>query len=232
MELLRDELKAWSQAITHDQSTLSTVQGLWISLAEEYMRVLIHRPGLTFDTTTRPFSECLRICTAACSRIIRLAISLEPRRLAPGVGASLSSLVFQCALMAVFNHCHSESRENTNKDDVVCAISFLNQCVGKTAFARSSQLLAAFSDAGTLLQSLSQAMNGGSIPIVPSSHGNVLIDSALRAGEGAMGEEMQLETSTSMFGLDVDGSGLGELGQLDSLDWIFDFSPEIPPTPR
>lgn len=232
MELLRDELKAWRQSVPHGQSSLSTVQGLWISLAEDYVSVLIHRPGLTFDPTARPFSECLRICTAACTRIIRSATSLATFRFAPGVEASLSSLVFQCALMIIFNHCHTSSEESTSKDDVIRAISFLNQCACNTAFARSPQLLSALSDAEGLLQFLSQAMNGGPSSIASSSHGNSLIDSSLSVGERERGEEMQLETPASMFGMDVDGSGLGELGQLDSLDWIFDFNPEIPPTSR
>ncbi|KAL1873528.1 hypothetical protein Daus18300_003891 [Diaporthe australafricana] len=62
------------------------------------------------------------------------------------------------------------------------------------------------------------------------AHGNGFITSTLSAGEVDMGEEMQLETPASTFGMGVDGSDLGELGQLDSLDWIFDFNPEIPPT--
>lgn len=232
MELLRDELKAWSQSVPHGQSTLSIVQGLWMSLAEDYMSVLIHRPGLTFDPTTRPFAECLRICNAACSRMIHSAMSLTTFRFAPSVGASLSSLIFQCALMIVFNHCHAPAQGDTSKDDVAHAMSFLTQCAGKTTFAHSPQLLAALSDASALLQSLSQGMNGGPASIGPSCQGNVLIDSALSVGERDMGEGMQLETPASMFGMDVDGSGLGELGQLDSLDWIFDFNPEFPPTSR
>lgn len=230
--MLRDELKAWRQSVPHGQSSSSTVQGLWLSLAEDYMSVLIHRPGLTFDPTTRPFSECLRICTAACSRIIRSARSLATFRLAPGVDAALGSLVFQCALMIVFNHCHTSPEEDTSKDDVVRAISFLDQCACKTAFAHSPQLLSALSDAEGLLQFLSQAMNGGPSSLTSSSQGNSLAESSLSAGERQMGEEMQLETPASMFGMDFDGSGLGELGQLDSLDWIFDFNPEIPPTSR
>lgn len=230
--MLRDELKAWKQSVPHGQSSLSTSQGLWMSLAEDYMSVLIHRPGLTFDPTTRPFSDCLRICTAACIRIIRSATSLAAFRLAPGVDASLSSLVFQCALMVVFNHCHTSAEEDTSKDDVVRAISFLNQCACQPDFARSPQLLSALSDAEGLLQFLSQAMNGGTSSIASSSHGNCPTESSLSAGERQTGEGMQLETPASMFGMDVDGSGLGELGQLDSLDWIFDFNPEIPPTSR
>lgn len=190
MEMLRDELKAWSQSVPHSHSTLSTVQGLWMSLAEDYMSVLIHRPGLTFDPTTQPFAECLRICTAACSRIIRSATGLANFRFAPGVDAALTSLVFQCALMVVFHHCHTLSSEHTNKDDVIRAISFLNQCAGKTSFAHSPQLLAALSDAGGLLQSLSQAMNGGLASIAPSNHGNVLTDPSLSAEGTGMGEEM------------------------------------------
>lgn len=231
MESLRDELRAWSQSVPSGQSTLSTAQGLWMSLAENYMSVLIHRPGLTFDPTTRPFAECLRICNAACSRIIHSAMSLSTSQFAPGISASLSSLIFQCALMAVFNHGHGSPQEDTNKDDVVDAVSFLNQCAGKTAFVHSPQLLAALVDAGALLQSLSQAMSGGPTSVAPaSSHGHILIDSAFSAGERDMGDEMQLETPASVFGMDVDGSGLGELGQLDSLDWIFDFNPEFPPS--
>lgn len=228
MELLRDEVKAWSQSFLHGQSTLSTIQGLWMSLAEDYMTVLIHRPGLTFDPTTRPFSECLQICTAACSRIISSATSLANFRFAPGVGASLSSLVFQCALMVVFKHCHTPFQEDAVQDNVVQAVSILNKCADKAAFAHSPHLLAALSDAGGLLQSLSQAMNGGSSSIAPSSHGDVHIDSNLCAGERNMGEQIQLETPASMFGMDIDGSGLGDFGPLDSLDWIFDFTPEIP----
>lgn len=199
-----------------------------MSLAEDYMSVLIHRPGLTFDPNTRPFSECLRICTAACSRIISSAMSLANFRFAPGVGASLSSLVFQCALMVVFNHCHTPFQGNAIKDDVVQAVSFLNKCADKAEYAHSPHLLAALSDAGALLQSLSRAMDGGSSSTAASRHGDVLIDSALCAGERDTGEQMQLETPASMFGMDIDGSGLGDFGQLDSLDWIFDFNPEIP----
>lgn len=232
MELLRDELKAWRQGVPHGQSSLSTVQGLWMSLAEEYLMVLIHRPGLTFDPATRPFSECLRICTASCSRIVHAATSLESFRFAPGVGAPLSSLVFQCALMVVFNHCQASSREDANKDGVFRAISFLTECTGKIVFVRSHQLLAALSDAVGLLHSLSQAINGGPHVSAPLSHDNGLITSTSSAGQVNMGEEMQLETPTSIFGMGVDGSDLGELGLLDSLDWIVDFNPEILPTSR
>lgn len=226
MELLRDELKAWRQGIPHGQST---TQGLWMSLAEDYMSVLIHRPGLTFEPTVRPFSKCLQICTAACSRIIRSATSLACFRHAPGLHASLSSLIFQCALMIVFNHCHPSSREDTDKDDVVRAISFLAKCAGRRAFAHSHQLLAALSEAGSLLQSLLQAINVGPHAIAPPTRGNTLNDSVLNTGEGSIGEEIQMETPGSMFSMDVDGPSLGGLDQLDSLDWIFDFNPELQP---
>lgn len=199
-----------------------------MSLAEEYMSVLIHRPGLTFDPTVRPFSECLQVCTAACSQIIRLATSLASFRHAPGLDASLSSLVFQCALMITFNHCHTSSRKNTHKDDVVRAISFLAQCEGTTAFAHSHKLLAAMSDTRGLLQSLTLVIDGGPHAMAPSNHGNALVNSGLSAGEGIMGEQIQLETPASVFGMDVDGPGLGGLDQLESLDWIFDFNPELP----
>lgn len=232
MEALRDELKAWRQSVPHGQASLSMVQGHWLSLAEDYMSVLIHRPGLTFDPTTQPFSDCLRICTAACIRIIRSATSLESLQFAPGVGALLSSLVFQCALMIFFNRCHASSREGTNTDDVSLAIAFLTRGTGKPFFTRSPQLLAALSDAVGLLQSLSQASHVDPHAITPSSHANALINSTLGAGVGTIGEEVQLETPTSIFDMDVDGSNLGELGQLDSLDWIFDFNPELPPISR
>ena len=230
MELLRDELKAWRQTFPHGQSSLSPMQGLCMSLAEDYMSVLIHRPGLTFDHTVRPFSECLQICTAACSRIIRWAASLLSFPHAPGLEAPLSSLVFQSALMIVFNHCHTSSGESTHKDDVVRAISLLAQCAGRTAFARSHQLLAALSDAGSLLQFLSQTIDSGPHATAASTHGTSLINSALSAREGSMGDEIQTETPASMFGIDVDGPGLGGLDHLDSLDWIFDFNPELPTT--
>lgn len=92
----------------------------------------------------------------------------------------------------------------------------------------SPHLLAALSDAGALLRSLSQAMNGGSSSIGRSSQGDVLIDSALCSGGRDTGEQMQLETPASEFGMDIDGSGFGDFGQFDSLDWIFDFNPGIP----
>lgn len=199
-----------------------------MSLAGDYMSVLIHRPGLTFDPTARPFSECLEICTAACSRIIHSVTSSPSFSCAPGLGAALSSLIFQCAMMILFNHCHT-IRENAHKDDIVRAMSFLADCERRPVFADSHQLRAALSDAGALLRSLSLTIDRGQHATAPSTDRNALTSSALSSDEGITVGEMQMETPASMFGMGVDYSGLVGLDQLDSLDWIFDFNPDLPP---
>lgn len=132
--------------------------------------------------------------------------------------------------MIIFNHCHSSSpREDADKDDVVSAISFLAKCAGRRAFAHSHQVLSALSDAGGLLQSLLQAIDVRPHAIVPPTRGNTLNDSVLSTGERSMGEEIQMETPGSMFSMGVDEPSLGGLDQLDSLDWILDFNPELQP---
>lgn len=208
------------------QST-STAQGPWMSLVGDYLSVLIHRPGLTFDPAAQPFSECLEICTSACSRVIRSAISLGSSPCALDLGAALSSLAFQCALMIVFNHCHT-SRENAHKDDVIRAMSFLAQCERRPAFADSHQLRAALSDGAALLRSLSLTIDRGQHATAASTDRNAVTRPALTSDEGMTLGQMQMEAPASMFSMDVDYSGLVGLGQLDSLDWIFDFNPDLP----
>lgn len=223
MERLRAELGAWRQGCCLQQSagcgggTSSSLssrsgwggEGVWFALAESYIDLLIHRPGLTFDPGTVPFRNCLRICTTACARIIELAVAeLDLSRIIPGIQAPLSSLVFQCALMAVFDHCHSHGQigqigqivsyrpspllllaERTGAADTARAnhqelirraVAFLRQCARHAAFARSHHFLAALSEATRLLQALQ-------MQVIGPAQSSVIDDGGSRGSTGGGG---------------------------------------------
>jgi hypothetical protein len=80
--------------------------GHWLKLLANFCRILIHRPGLTFDRDTVQFRECLIACNSSATAITSLLgdDSIDPRlRIFIPSGPSL---VFQSALLLVFSHCH------------------------------------------------------------------------------------------------------------------------------
>lgn len=227
MERLRAQIGAWRQSCLEngrDGSLSPSRLGPWFSLAKSYIDLLIHRPGLTFGPDSEPFRDCLRICTAASSAIIELVTQLDTSTLITGVKPPLSSLVFQCALMVVFNSCHHSQNEPANMareagELMGRATAFLGQCACQPGFARSHHLLAAWSDATGLLQALVQAIGS------PASIGGSAFGMALDPGQGRMPiEPMHFDEAPSLLGVSIAEPTLDGLDGLESLDWILDYN--------
>ena len=80
----------------------------WLDIMANYALVLIHRPALTFDKTTSCFRESLSIAVKATSAIIQLANASPYHKRALTCVPLGPAVIFQSALMQVFNACLGE----------------------------------------------------------------------------------------------------------------------------
>lgn len=93
----------------------------WLDLMANFALVLIHRPALTFDSTTQRFKESLSICLKACSAIIQLGSTSNIHRRAMTSVPFGAALIFQSSLMPIFHQCIledaglSDNQVNMNK---------------------------------------------------------------------------------------------------------------------
>jgi hypothetical protein len=80
----------------------------WLDLMANYALVLIHRPALTFDQSTSRFRESLNVAVKASATILWLSSSSSFHRKALECAPFGPALVFQSALMQIFNSCLGE----------------------------------------------------------------------------------------------------------------------------
>lgn len=80
----------------------------WLDLMANYALVLIHRPALTFDKRTTRFRESLNVAVKASAAIIRLADCSSFHRRAIDCAPFGPAVIFQSALMQIFNVCLGE----------------------------------------------------------------------------------------------------------------------------
>lgn len=80
----------------------------WLDIMANYVLVFIHRPALTFDKTTSCFRESLSIAIKATSAIIQLANASPYHKRALECAPLGPAVVFQSALMHIFNSCLGE----------------------------------------------------------------------------------------------------------------------------
>jgi hypothetical protein len=157
-----------------------------LPLMSEVARLLIHRPGLTFDRQTLHFRQCLDVCTDACTQIINLASKNVGYKSLNIISPPMCGLIFQSALMHVFYHCHSVDDHcltpASSAGIIQKAIEFLNwtlqsQTIGaqdagdtERALGQAIQLLRAIMQALSVLSKPSSFMAdsiGGGTPEVP-----------------------------------------------------------------
>ncbi|KAH6654224.1 fungal-specific transcription factor domain-containing protein [Truncatella angustata] len=170
---------------------------MWLSLMKNVARLLIYRPGLTFDTTTPQFRECLDVCTRVSFNIVSLLTQAQARELRV-IMPSVYGLVFQCALVHVYYHLpdHSQSPARFSKeesaDHVQRSIDFLRDAVFTHASSRDDAFILTITDSVALLQAISPKVLGCCVSPTAAWH-----DSAY-------------------------GPVLETMNQLESLSWVFD----------
>jgi hypothetical protein len=123
------ELRGWSQNLNsalHLSSSLENVDKAlpkprlqrfldteklmiaWLDIMANYALVLIHRPALTFDQSTPCFRESLNVAVKATSAILWLSSASAFHRKALDCAPFGPAVVFQSALMQIFNSCLGE----------------------------------------------------------------------------------------------------------------------------
>lgn len=116
----------------------------WLDLMANYALVLIHRPALTFDQSSRCFRESLHVAVKASNAILRLASSSTYHRKALDCAPFGPAVVFQSALMRVFNKCLGEfgvlsAEMEAAQTTVREAIQILQDILDKSSTNPSSQ---------------------------------------------------------------------------------------------
>ncbi|KAF7538793.1 hypothetical protein G7054_g2611 [Neopestalotiopsis clavispora] len=198
MERLSAELQSWRQRYMMHSDEISSPPraplknsdlrptNVVLPLMSEVARLLIHRPGLTFDRQTLHFRQCLDVCTDACTQIINLASKNVGYKSLNIISPPMCGLIFQSALMHVFYHCHSVDDHcltpASSAGIIQKAIEFLNwtlqsQTIGaqdagdtERALGQVIQLLRAIMQALSVLSKPSSFMAdsiGGGTPEVP-----------------------------------------------------------------
>ncbi|CAK7205113.1 hypothetical protein SEUCBS139899_007878 [Sporothrix eucalyptigena] len=89
---------------------------LWTAFMAHLTTLLIHRPALTFDDTTAPFAESLRVCAEASAAILRLLGSQAGRTIL-GIAPAGPGLILQCGLIHVFYRVTMHGRGQDALDD-------------------------------------------------------------------------------------------------------------------
>ena len=101
----------------------------WLRLLANLISVLIHRPGLTFDSMTKEFSKCLDVCKQSSTALL----GLMDRSVLPKALQTMSLLgpnyVFQSALMHVYHYCISSSMSGDNRRETGPVIEAIEKAV-------------------------------------------------------------------------------------------------------
>ncbi|KAI1840921.1 hypothetical protein JX266_012857 [Neoarthrinium moseri] len=200
----------------YDHKHLTSV---WLPLMQHVARLLIHRPGLTFDPSTPKFRECLAVCTDASSEIVDICTRTAPAALR-GVIPPVHALVFQCGMMHIFYHLHSsgngqhssEFHEESSAAVVERAIVLLSTASAENR--DSGHFVRTINDSVALLQSLSR---------VVLQHGRHKSRTPQTSESENLGTgEFQDGLGTCVLDLDSGIHELGDINQLESLSWVFD----------
>lgn len=232
---LHNRLQAWNERFRplepdiHFDGYNDTAQ-VWLAFLYHFAMLMIHRPGLTFDDETSQFRECLEHCQSACSEILRISFSPAGRGSILGIAPLGPSILFQSGLMDIHYHCytaigvtqgsHRDQRPKTIEIVQNLLSDYRSACRtgdGPRADCQGDIWNTAMLEASQVLQSLNSAM---STRLGPISH---------LAGEA--GEQSLLGRPTPALSLGPAGGdsalltdlgSLGDLNQLDYLDWILD----------
>lgn len=229
---LEKDLRAWRQSIDGEhapsydavdrfESVSSDMRSVWLPLAENITRFLIHRPGLTFDPETKPFEDSLRVCRDAACEIISL-MAKHDHTLIDYTLASLSSLSFQCALVLVWSDCYQHSRASllevagqSNTAIITKTIEMLNRRLSNQSWSKSPTLLAGITASINLLRSLVEGiilldgLNPTSLP--DSDHFDMA--TPILGSEYGLGQP-----TTPMLNM-TDGIFLEQFNHLEFFDW-------------
>ncbi|KAH7348098.1 fungal-specific transcription factor domain-containing protein [Pyrenochaeta sp. MPI-SDFR-AT-0127] len=129
---LDSELRVWASSLSHnthirhfefDEMTRSHTRRVseeddiiispWLELMAHFSRIYIHQPGLTFEPSTKPFWVSLRACVLSAANIIDILSdkTLDSRILT--FTPCGPDMVFRCALLQVFYHCHMQRSSRT-----------------------------------------------------------------------------------------------------------------------
>ncbi|KAL2842560.1 fungal-specific transcription factor domain-containing protein [Aspergillus pseudoustus] len=228
IERLDRDIRVWNQNLGLDEEALDTDSShspatgngcgsmiLWLRLLSRFCIILIHRPGLTFDDSTKEFASCLAACIRASTEIIHLLWlpDLEPTFLSfcpfgPG-------LVFQCALMHVYCQCKSRIinlADTPTIQESTCIISnAINilarygphpQTAPSEDIAPEDRQIQSIDSAITLLKDLTLALQ--------------------HANSQAMSWETEPPVSPTPYALPM--SSLYDLNYMTAMDWAQDIS--------
>jgi hypothetical protein len=232
---LNQQLESWGQTTADvqvlgegDEPPTMAIAGnghlpdLWLPLMFQVTKLLIHRPGLTFEPSTVQFQECLDVCTEISSRIIELCSQAVPIAI-DGIIPPVHGLVFHCGLMHIYYHCthscHVQSvkyTKGTSTAFINQAVAFLLQVVPPRKHQSPRDILnLAIMDSVGLLQSLSRAVlqaHYNELGQVQNFGTTILDGSIIKPGI--------LATDAELDNVVVD-SALENMNQFDSLSWIF-----------
>lgn len=114
---LQRELDVWGQNVQASQSDIAlTVDvgkngpggtpsyiSLWLSLLAQFTSVLVHRPALTFSPEEPQFAESLGVSVESATQVVACFQNGRDHHLLPQMWPSGYHLVFQSALMLLYN---------------------------------------------------------------------------------------------------------------------------------
>lgn len=243
MERLSAKLQSWEQRfLLHNHEIYSTPEvspkdgdlstsDVVLPLMAEVAKLLIHRPGLTFDRQTSPFRRCLEVCTEASTNIIYLASKGVGHKSLNLISPPICGLIFQSALMHVYYHCHptdghlaGSSATASSADIIQKAVEFLD----RTLYSQSREnqepgdTSSAVSHAIQLLRAILQVL-----PVLadPSSYTVDTMDSEIpRTSEATSQEPGQALPSHDLNAIfdELMCSPLEGNDLMGSFDWLLD----------
>ncbi|PSN65582.1 hypothetical protein BS50DRAFT_622750 [Corynespora cassiicola Philippines] len=216
------------------------LMGQWLELLANTCRILIHRPGLTFDRATPQFRESLIACTSSASAIVDLldedAIDHRLQIFVP----SGPSLIFQSALMLAHYHCCIYSEDQLPIVSYARSLDLIDQSIrtldsmseafttyhsdGINPIARISPLADLIKTLQKLQCFLTVMEKQENTELPASQHINLsatLSSPTDDLGLGSLQQSQHLSADMELWSI----GGLESLNQIGDIDGIFDFEP-------
>lgn len=200
----------------------------WLRVLANLICLLINRPGLTFDPTTKDYAKCLALCLKSSSCILDLlGASVLPRKLR-FMSPLGPNMVFQAALMHIYGYCMADTSHNHGEEAVISSTVPLKTIAeALTIMEYYMELEMRMAVQGTArnfhLTSLSDAITTlrGFVPSLQTLHtpqnaGPGPSSTLNRSGAGYTPSPSVIES----FSRSLDPALLGSLSYMDSLDWI------------
>ncbi|ETS72942.1 hypothetical protein PFICI_15334 [Pestalotiopsis fici W106-1] len=248
MERLSAALQSWEQRFimhSHDFSSALPAppkdSGLdpaasVLPLMAEVARLLIHRPGLTFDPGTPPFRQCLDVCTEASTNIINIASKRTGCKTLNIIYPPICGLIFQSALMHVFYYCHAAKDHMPESSATASSAEIIQKAIGFLDWTMQSQNREG-QDSGDTGRSVGQALQLlrailQVLPVLadPSSYVDDSIDCGIPGNAGSASQQpgptLPAHELNTIFD-ELMCSPLEGNDLMGSLDWLLDteFSP-------